>query len=84
MSGGEPGDAAAGGRHRDGRLVGHGRPQVAYVPYDSGYAFCAHPDAHAAAMAYTAAYLIGTTPAAVRPPCDYVLESSRRARGFAT
>ena len=54
------------------------------VPYDSGYAFCAHPDAHAAAMAYTAAYLTGLTPAAVRPPGDYVLESSRRARGFAT
>src|SRR5450755_1189421 len=35
-------------------------------------------------MAYTAAYLVGTTPAAVRPPGDYVLESSRRARGFAT
>jgi glutamate/tyrosine decarboxylase-like PLP-dependent enzyme len=35
------------------------------VPYDSGYAFCAHPDAHAAAMAYTAAYLM----AAPRPPC---------------
>src|SRR2546430_509346 len=27
------------------------------VPYDSGYAFCAHPEDHAAAMAYTAAYL---------------------------
>ena len=54
------------------------------VPYDSGYAFCAHPDAHAAAMAYTAANLVGTSPAAVRPPGDFVLESSRRARGFAT
>lgn len=54
------------------------------VPYDSGYAFCAHPGAHAAAMAYTAAYLVGTTPAAVRSPGDFVLESSRRARGFAT
>src|SRR5664279_486396 len=54
------------------------------VPYDSGYAFCAHPDAHAAAMAYTAAYLVGTSPAPVRPPGDFVLESSRRARGFAT
>jgi glutamate/tyrosine decarboxylase-like PLP-dependent enzyme len=54
------------------------------VPYDSGYAFCAHPDAHAAAMGYTAAYLVGTSPPAVRPPGDYVLESSRRARGFAT
>ena len=29
------------------------------VPYDSGYAFCAHPDVHRAAMAYTAAYLTG-------------------------
>jgi len=54
------------------------------VPYDSGYAFCAHPEAHAAAMAYTASYLVGTAPATVRAPGDYVLESSRRARGFAT
>ncbi|GAC1305915.1 MAG: pyridoxal-dependent decarboxylase [Acidimicrobiales bacterium] len=54
------------------------------VPYDSGYAFCAHPGSHAAAMAYTAAYLVGTAPAAVRSPGDFVLESSRRARGFAT
>jgi glutamate/tyrosine decarboxylase-like PLP-dependent enzyme len=54
------------------------------VPYDSGYAFCAHPGAHAAAMAYTAAYLVSPSPATVRSPGDYVLESSRRARGFAT
>ena len=54
------------------------------VPYDSGYAFCAHPEAHAAAMAYTAAYLVGTAPPTVRSPGDYVLESSRRARGLAT
>jgi glutamate/tyrosine decarboxylase-like PLP-dependent enzyme len=54
------------------------------VPYDSGYAFCAHPEAHAAAMAYTAAYLVGTAPAPIRSPGDYVLESSRRARGFST
>lgn len=54
------------------------------VPYDSGYAFCAHPDAHAAAMAYTAAYLVGSTPPALRSPGDYVPESSRRARGLAT
>ena len=58
------------------------------VPYDSGYAFCAHPDAHAAAMSYTAAYL--TTPdvtsagVGLRAPGDYVIESSRRARGFTT
>jgi glutamate/tyrosine decarboxylase-like PLP-dependent enzyme len=54
------------------------------VPYDSGYAFCADPAAHAAAMAYTAAYLVGGSPATVRSPGDYVLESSRRARGVAT
>ena len=54
------------------------------VPYDSGYAFCAHPDAHAAAMSFTAAYLTGHGEAGVRAPSDYVPESSRRARGFAT
>lgn len=53
------------------------------VPYDSGYVFCAHPAAHQAAMAYSAAYLIGQGGDA-RSPSDYVLESSRRARGFAT
>ena len=54
------------------------------VPYDSGYAFCAHPDAHAASMSYTAAYLSGQGEGPVRHPGDYVIESSRRARGFAT
>lgn len=54
------------------------------VPYDSGYAFCAHPEAHAAAMSYTAAYLTGQGQGGLRAPADYVLESSRRARGFAT
>jgi glutamate/tyrosine decarboxylase-like PLP-dependent enzyme len=54
------------------------------VPYDSGYAFCAHPDAHAAAMAYTAAYLVGASPSSLRAPGDFVPESSRRARGVAT
>jgi glutamate/tyrosine decarboxylase-like PLP-dependent enzyme len=54
------------------------------VPYDSGYAFCAHADAHAAAMSYTAAYLTGQGQGGLRAPSDYVLESSRRARGFAT
>ena len=84
VGGGQPGEAVVGRRHPDRRLLGHRRPQWLNVPYDSGYAFCAHPDAHAAAMAYTAAYLVGTAPAAVRSPGDYVLESSRRARGFAT
>ncbi|HET8822872.1 MAG TPA: pyridoxal-dependent decarboxylase [Thermoleophilaceae bacterium] len=52
------------------------------VPYDCGYVFCADPEAHAAAMSYTAAYLADE--AVLRSPSDYVLESSRRARGFAT
>lgn len=54
------------------------------VPYDSGYVFCAHPVAHAASMAYTGAYLVGASAPPVRSPGDYVPESSRRARGFAT
>ena len=54
------------------------------VPYDSGYAFCAHPDAHAAAMAYTASYLVGNSQPALRSPGDYAPESSRRARAVAT
>jgi glutamate/tyrosine decarboxylase-like PLP-dependent enzyme len=53
------------------------------VPYDSGYAFCAHPEAHGAAMAYAAAYL-GDASTLLRSPGDFVLESSRRARGVAT
>ena len=54
------------------------------VPYDSGYAFCAHPEAHAAAMSFTAAYLTGHGEGGLRAPSDFVPESSRRARGFAT
>lgn len=54
------------------------------VPYDSGYAFCAHPHAHTAAMSYAAAYLTGPGESGPRAPGDYVPESSRRARGFAT
>jgi glutamate/tyrosine decarboxylase-like PLP-dependent enzyme len=54
------------------------------VPYDSGYAFCADPQAHVAAMAYTAAYVAVQGQPGLRAPGDYVLESSRRARGFAT
>jgi glutamate/tyrosine decarboxylase-like PLP-dependent enzyme len=52
------------------------------VPYDSGFVFCARPEVHAAAVSYTAAYLQGTG-AAVPALGDLVLESSRRARGFA-
>ncbi|MGY1679231.1 pyridoxal phosphate-dependent decarboxylase family protein [Geodermatophilus sp. SYSU D01176] len=54
------------------------------VPYDSGYAFCADPEAHRAAMAYTAAYVAGQGQEDLRAPGDHVPESSRRARGFAT
>jgi glutamate/tyrosine decarboxylase-like PLP-dependent enzyme len=52
------------------------------VPYDAGYALCAHPRAHAIAVAYDAAYLHND--ATARASGDYVLESSHRARGFAT
>jgi glutamate/tyrosine decarboxylase-like PLP-dependent enzyme len=51
------------------------------VPYDSGFVFCAHPAEHAAAASYTASYLVGS--GTVLSPSDFVLESSRRARGFA-
>ncbi len=54
------------------------------VPFDSGYAFCAHPDVHATAMAYTAEYLTGQVAGRVLGGTDFVPESSRRARGFAT
>lgn len=54
------------------------------VPYDSGYAFCAHPDVHATAMAYTADYLTGQVAGRTFGGGDFVPESSRRARGFAT
>ncbi|MET0864564.1 MAG: aminotransferase class V-fold PLP-dependent enzyme [Nakamurella sp.] len=51
------------------------------VPYDSGFVFCNHPGDHAAAASYSASYLEGS--GAVPAPSDFVLESSRRARGFA-
>lgn len=53
------------------------------VPYDSAYAFCAHPDVHATAVSYTAAYLTGSGVGAAAGS-DLTLSSSRRARGFAT
>jgi len=54
------------------------------VPYDSGYAFCARPEVHATAMGYTASYLSGQEEGRHFGGGDFVLESSRRARGFAT
>jgi glutamate/tyrosine decarboxylase-like PLP-dependent enzyme len=53
------------------------------VPYDSGYAICAHPDVHAAALRHTAPYLVGAGGPVARVG-DLTLDSSRRARGFAT
>lgn len=52
------------------------------VPYDCGIAICADPKAHAAAMSYSAAYLTGSEGISFGPG-DLVVESSRRARGFA-
>ncbi len=51
------------------------------VPYDCGLAFVAHPDAHRAAMAMTAEYLV-TDPNAGRDQMDWTPEFSRRARGI--
>jgi glutamate/tyrosine decarboxylase-like PLP-dependent enzyme len=52
------------------------------VPYDSGIAFCAHPDAHRAALGIRSAYLVHADPEAARDPVDWNPEHSRRARGF--
>ena len=52
------------------------------VPYDSGLAFTAHPEAHRAAMSLDAAYLV-RSPGEPREPMDWTPEASRRARGFA-
>src|SRR5829696_6779815 len=54
------------------------------VPYDTGYVFCADPEAHEASMSFTAAYLEGRGSGPVRTPSDYVPEASHRARGFAS
>jgi len=52
------------------------------VPYDSGYAFVAEPEAHRASMSYHASYLAPQDQA--REPLDWNPEFSRRARGFAS
>jgi glutamate/tyrosine decarboxylase-like PLP-dependent enzyme len=52
------------------------------VPYDSGLVFVSRPDVHAAAASYVAAYLVGSGQGTVGGS-DFVLGSSRRARGFA-
>jgi glutamate/tyrosine decarboxylase-like PLP-dependent enzyme len=50
------------------------------VPYDSGVAFCAHPEAHRTALGIRSVYL--THADAARDPVDWTPEHSRRARGF--
>ena len=52
------------------------------VPYDSGLAIVAHPDAHRAPLRLPASYL-APAPGGHRDNDEYVPESSRRARGFA-
>jgi glutamate/tyrosine decarboxylase-like PLP-dependent enzyme len=52
------------------------------VPYDSGIAFCAHPEAQQAAMGVRASYLIQADPGGPREPLEFNPEFSRRARGF--
>ncbi|HEX6433252.1 MAG TPA: aminotransferase class V-fold PLP-dependent enzyme [Gemmatimonadales bacterium] len=52
------------------------------VPYDSGYAFVAHPEHHRAAMEHRASYLVHADE--MRDQLDWTPEHSRRARGFAT
>lgn len=52
------------------------------VPYDSGYAFIAHPEPHRASMSHRAPYL--THDDSMRDQMDWNPEWSRRARGFST
>jgi glutamate/tyrosine decarboxylase-like PLP-dependent enzyme len=54
------------------------------VPYDSGLAFCAHPDSHRRAMSVHADYLVhGEGDDRPRDQLEWNPEFSRRARGFA-
>ncbi|MDI6103506.1 aminotransferase class V-fold PLP-dependent enzyme [Actinoplanes sp. NEAU-A12] len=52
------------------------------VPYDSGIAFCAHPEPHRAAVSVTADYLVQGGEGDPRDPIDWTPGFSRRARGF--
>jgi glutamate/tyrosine decarboxylase-like PLP-dependent enzyme len=52
------------------------------VPFDSGYAFVAHPESHRASMSFRGAYI--THDADARDEMDWNPEWSRRARGFPT
>jgi glutamate/tyrosine decarboxylase-like PLP-dependent enzyme len=52
------------------------------VPYDSGLALTAHPEAHRAAMGMRAEYLVHAE-GGERDPFEWAPELSRRGRGFA-
>ena len=52
------------------------------VPYDSGIAFCADPEAHQASMSVRAGYLVQADSGGPRDQLDFNPEFSRRARGF--
>ena len=52
------------------------------VPFDSGFAFVAHAEAHRNAMSHMASYAAATTEA--RDQIEWNPEWSRRGRGFAT
>jgi glutamate/tyrosine decarboxylase-like PLP-dependent enzyme len=52
------------------------------VPFDSGIAFCADPEAHRTAMSVRASYLEQVDADAARDQMDWNPEFSRRARGF--
>lgn len=52
------------------------------VPYDCGYAFTRHPEAHRAALSHRAAYI--TYDGDARDQCDWAPEWSRRARAVPT
>lgn len=52
------------------------------TPYDCGFAIVRDPEAHRRAMSFSASYLPPANPDE-RDPSAYVMELSRRARGFA-
>jgi glutamate/tyrosine decarboxylase-like PLP-dependent enzyme len=53
------------------------------VPYDSGLIFCAHPDAHRAAIGVARASYLAHAGDGERDGVDYTPDHSRRARGLA-
>jgi glutamate/tyrosine decarboxylase-like PLP-dependent enzyme len=52
------------------------------VPYDSGIALCARPEAHRRAMQAHGEYLVRAVEGGPRDQMDWTPEFSRRARGF--